>query len=162
MPIDPPADLALTPLHGRARTVQEWLTTFHLALVVLDPYTNESAWILPTASRILREFAQADCRTAWLVTAEADDTRAFLGPLADELLAFCDPDRVAVRALGLDRLPAFLHLDMAGHVVGSAEGWDPPAWKAVADELADLMSWATLLVPAPRDPAPFAGTPAAG
>jgi hypothetical protein len=50
---DPPADLVLTSLGGEARPLPEWLTTFHLATVALDPYTNESAWILPTATRIL-------------------------------------------------------------------------------------------------------------
>src|SRR4051794_79749 len=53
---DPPADLTLTPLTGEARTLREWVTTFHLALVVLDPYTSESAWILPTAGRIFHVF----------------------------------------------------------------------------------------------------------
>ena len=35
---------------------------FHLAIVVLDPYTYESSWILDTATRVLRNFAAADCR----------------------------------------------------------------------------------------------------
>ncbi|MEY2959306.1 MAG: hypothetical protein RLZZ01_1874, partial [Actinomycetota bacterium] len=48
-----PNDLPLQPLGGEARQLDEWLTTFHLASVVLDPYTNESSWILKTAVRIL-------------------------------------------------------------------------------------------------------------
>src|SRR6056297_1293398 len=41
-----PTDLTLTPLDvrsgglGDGRPLSEWLTTFHLASVVLDPYTN--------------------------------------------------------------------------------------------------------------------------
>src|SRR3954453_21554491 len=46
---NPPADLTLTPLNGPRRTVAQLLTNFHLCFVALDPFTNESAWILPTA-----------------------------------------------------------------------------------------------------------------
>src|SRR5215216_7790388 len=98
---DPPADLTLTPLKGEGRTVGQWLTVFHLVTVAVDPYTNESAWVLEVAARILREFRDAAVRVSWLVTADAADARAFLGPLADEFLTFTDPDRTAVKALGL-------------------------------------------------------------
>src|SRR6188472_4393508 len=92
-------DLELAPLGGEARPLSEWVTNFHLALVVLDPYTNESAWLLETAGRVLRNFAQADCRVAWAVTAKPDDARRFLGPWAAEFLTFADPDRELVKAL---------------------------------------------------------------
>ena len=49
---DPPADLVFTPLGAEPRPLSEWLTTFHLATVALDPYTNESAWILPMSPSI--------------------------------------------------------------------------------------------------------------
>ena len=49
----------LQPLKGDARPLREWLTTFHLASVVIDPFTNESAWILETAARVLHQFADA-------------------------------------------------------------------------------------------------------
>ena len=39
-------DLNLTTITGETRPLHEWVTTFHLASVVLDPYTNESSWIL--------------------------------------------------------------------------------------------------------------------
>ena len=68
---------------------------FHLVAVVLDPYTYESSWILSTATRVLREYAGADCRVAFIVTADVDDANQFLGPLAEEFLVFVDPDRVA-------------------------------------------------------------------
>ena len=38
------------------------------AFVALDPYTDESAWMLETAGRILKTFEQADVRVAFLVT----------------------------------------------------------------------------------------------
>ena len=53
MATNPPSDLVLAPLGAEPRPLDDWLTTFHLASVVLDPYTNESSWILKTATRIL-------------------------------------------------------------------------------------------------------------
>ena len=82
MIISPNLDTQLQPLNGDARPLEEWLTTFHLASVVLDPFTNESAWILPTAVRILRQFGGASVRTNFVVTATAQETREFLGPYA--------------------------------------------------------------------------------
>ena len=100
MAATPSPDLILEPLSLEAdgfpaRPLSEWLTTFHLASVVLDPYTNESSWILPTAARILRAFSGAAARTNLIVTAPAADAAAFLGPLAKEFLVFTDPDRAA-------------------------------------------------------------------
>ena len=39
--MNPSPDVVLTALDGDARPLEEWLTTFHLASVVLDPFTNE-------------------------------------------------------------------------------------------------------------------------
>ena len=55
----PSLDTQLTPLVGDARPLREWITSFHLASVVIDPYTNESSWILKTASRIMHQFADS-------------------------------------------------------------------------------------------------------
>ena len=106
---NPPMDLVLAPLGAEARPLEEWLTTFHLATVVLDPYTNESSWILPTAARILEGLRGSDARVNFLVTSDESDTRAFLGPLVEQFLVFTDPERMAVKALGLDRV-AGVHL----------------------------------------------------
>lgn len=162
MVTNPPGDLRLVPLHGEGRPLLEWLTTFHLVVVVLDPYTSESSWLLETAGRILRIYDQADCRVAWLITCDATDARRFLGPWAREILTFCDPEREAVKALGLERLPALVHLAIDGTVAGAAEGWDPHEWKAVTTELSRVMSWTRPVLPALGDPAPFAGSPALG
>jgi hypothetical protein len=155
-----PADLTLTPLDGDARPLSEWLTTFHLAPVVLDPYTNESAWILDTAARILRTLSGADVRVCWLVAASAEDAAAFLGPLADEFLTFADPDRVAIKALGAQRLPAFAFIMMDGSVAAAAEGWNPREWRKVAEQVAQATAWKAPLIPEPGDPRPYEGTPA--
>jgi hypothetical protein len=162
VPTDPPADLKLAPINGEARTIDEWLKTFQLAVVVLDPYTNESSWILETAGRILRHFTGADCRVAFVVTASADDARRFLGPWADRLLTFADPDRALVEALGLTEIPAFVQIRNDRKVVAAAEGWDPLEWRAVAESLARAMSWSAPLIPVAGDPSPYAGSAAAG
>ena len=159
---NPPPDLLLTPLIGKPRTVREWLTTFHLAFVALDPFTYQSAWILETAGRVLTNFEQADVRVAFLVTCDGDEARAFLGPWARDVLTFIDPDRIAVKGFGLEGLPAFLHLGMDLEVVNSAEGWHPREWRQVAEELASVTSWLPPLIPAPGDPGPFEATSALG
>lgn len=162
MATDPPADLRLAPINGEAGTIAEWLTTFQLAGVVLDPFTNESAWIIDTAGRILLHFREADCRVAFIVTGTRDEARQFLGPWADKVLTFADPDRAVVRGLGLNELPAFVQVRHDLHVPAAAEGWDPDEWRAVAESLAKNMSWSTPLVPAYGDPSPYAGSAAAG
>jgi hypothetical protein len=159
---DPSPDLLLYPLKGKPRTIGQLLTTFHLLFVAVDPFTVESAWILATAARILQTFEQADCRTAWLVTATAEECRLFLGPYAEEILTFADPDRVAVKEFGLERLPALVHLGMHGKVYSSAEGWHPAEWRAVTDQLAKVVDWRAPAIPVPKDPGPFDGSPALG
>jgi len=159
---NPPGDVQLAPLDGEPRTLAQWLTTFHLATVILDPYTYESAWLLETSGRILDGFKGADCRVAFVVTAPADEAREFLGPWADQILTFADPHREFVKGLGLDELPAFVHLRQDGQVAGVAEGWDPIEWRDVASALAKAMSWSRPLIPSAGDPKPYAGSPAAG
>jgi hypothetical protein len=153
----------LHPVGGDARPLSQLLTTFPLALVVLDPYTHESSWLLDTGRRVLEVFRDADVRVAYLVTdTDTAGAQAFLGPLADEILGLADPDRTLVRALGLESLPAFVVIRQNGTVLGTAEGWDPEAWRAVSDALADLTAWSRPEVPAAGDPAPYAGTAALG
>lgn len=155
-----PDDLTLQPLGGEARELSEWLTTFHLASVVLDPYANESSWILKTAVRVLEGFRGSHARVNLVVTAADDDAERFLGPLTSEFLVFCDPDRRFVRALGLEQLPAFAFVRVDGEAVATAEGWSPAAWHAVAEAIAATTHWQAPDIPAPGDPAPFAGSPA--
>ena len=152
----------LTALGGEARTLEEWLTNFQLVVVVLDPYTHESAWLLETAGRILNNFQDADCRAGWVVTADERDARRFLGPWAESLLTFTDPARGLVAALELGELPALVHIRQDLTVLGVAEGWDPPQWRAIAENLARAMSWSHPNVPEPGDPGPFKGSPARG
>ncbi|WP_420638327.1 hypothetical protein [Candidatus Poriferisocius sp.] len=156
------ADVTLTPLNGEPRPMGDWVTVFHLVMVVLDPYTYESSWLIDTSGRILRNFVGADCRVAFLVTASVDETEEYLGPWTSEFLTFADEDRSVVRALGLETVPAIVHLDHQLNLRASAEGWDPAAWRDVATQLARAMSWRPPVIPVPDDPSPFAGTPALG
>ena len=162
MATSPPPDLTLEPLTGNPRALEEWVTTFHLVVVALDPFTHESGWILPTAGRVMGNFSGADCRVGWLVCGTPEQARQFLGSWADRFLTFADPDREMVRGLELETLPAIVHLNHSLEVVGAAEGWDPKGWRSVAKGLARMMSWSKPTIPARGDPAPYAGTPAAG
>lgn len=160
MATDPSPELVLTPLNGEPRPIADWVTLFPLAVVALDPYTYESAWLLEEAGRILSSFTAADVRVGWLVTATAPEAREFLGPWAERLLTFADPDREAVKGLGLQTLPAFVVVDMAGKLGAVAEGWDPAAWRTAVGGLADILSWSKPSIPGPGAPGPYPGTPA--
>ena len=162
MATNPPPDLVLSPLGGTARPLEEWLTTFHLATVVLDPYTNESSWILRTATRILEGLRGSDARVNFLVTANERDARRFMGPLVERFLVFTDPDRTAVKALGLSELPAFVFVRVDGTVPAAAEGWNSAEWRAVADAITDATAWRPPDIPTAGDPGPFHGSPALG
>jgi hypothetical protein len=158
--VNPSPDIVLTSLDGAARPLEEWLTTFHLASVVLDPFTNESAWILRTAARILDGFSGSDARVNFVLTCTRSEARDFLGPLARDFLVFCDPDRVLVKGLGLAQLPAFVFIQTDGTVQAAAEGWNSAEWRAVADTIATATAWTRPNVPVVGDPGPFHGTPA--
>ena len=155
-------DINLTTIGGETRPLEEWITTFHLASVVLDPYTNESSWILKTAARILDGFRGADARVNLVVTCSAEEAKEYLGPLADSFLVFCDADRSFVRGLGLETLPAFVFVRGDGSVEATAQGWDPAEWKQVAKAISDTCAWIAPRIPLAGDPSPFRGTPAAG
>ena len=153
-------DLELDPLGAEARPLRDWLTTFPLLPVLLDPYTAESAWILHTARRILVTYAEAGCRTCWVVACGPDDARRFLGPYAQEILTFADPDRRVPAALGLDTLPAFAFVLQNGSVTASAQGWNPAQWRDVADTVSEFTHWQRPVNGDGQDPVAFSGTPA--
>ncbi|MEX0767947.1 MAG: hypothetical protein WD029_05710, partial [Microthrixaceae bacterium] len=157
-----PSDLILHPHGGEPLSMADQVTMFHLVLVVLDPFTNESSALLEVSGRILEEFAGADCRTGWLVTANESDTRTFLGPWEKKFLTFCDPERTATSALGLKSLPALIHIGGDLTIIGKAEGWEPDDWRVITTNLAKMMSWSKPTFPKSGDPAPFDGSPADG
>ena len=139
--------------------MRELLTTFHLLFVAFDPYEEPSSWLLPTATRLLRTFDQADARVALVVTAGPADARLWLGPHAAEFRVYVDADRSVVKGFGLKELPAAVFVAMDGTVMESAEGWQPAEWRKVMDRVAEFTRWHAPVVPGPKDPGPFAGSP---
>ena len=162
MASNPPPDTVLRPLAGPVRPLSQYLTTFQLVMVVIDPFTTQSAWLLETAARILGTFGPADCRVGFLVAGDADECREFLGPHAQRFLVFSDADREMIKALGLAELPALVQIALDATLIDCAEGWRPSEWKRVVDGLARTLSWTAPKVPAPGDPPSFRGTPALG
>ena len=93
-----------------------------------------------------------------LIACGPEEAQQFLGPLAQEFLVFCDPDRAAVKALGLATLPAFVFVRIDGTVPAAAEGWNPAAWRSVSEAIAATTAWSKPTIPVAGDPSPFAGT----
>mgnify|MGYP003303317892 CR=1 FL=1 len=42
---DPSTQLTVATIDGAEQKLSQWLTTFNLLAVVIDPYTHESGWI---------------------------------------------------------------------------------------------------------------------
>ena len=128
--------------------------------MVVDPYTYESAWLLDEAGRILTELhGRRRPRRLGRHRDAPDEAKQFLGPWADDLLTFADPDRAFVKGVGLEMLPAFVHVNMAGQAEAVAEGWNPLKWRKVAANLSAVLSWTVPVIPGPEGPA--AATPVA-
>ena len=154
-------EIVLDSIQGQGYALRDWLTSYPFLLVALDPYTHESAWIIATAGQFLRHYTPADIRVGWLVAADDEGCRQFLGPWAEEFLTFADPERTAISGFGLERLPGLIHVRNDG-AHQHADGWDPDAWRAIADVLSVHLSWSRPLIPKPGDPVPYTGTPASG
>jgi hypothetical protein len=153
---NPDPSTPLTSITGRTRALDDWMTIFHLCLFAF-PSWPEAAEYVPVAEKILATFTESDARCALLVTGTEEQTRRILGPLADKYLTFCDPMRVGVQGLKLEKLPAFVHLRADTALAEKAEGWDPARWQAVADSIAKATHWTRPLVSMVPAPAPFAG-----
>jgi hypothetical protein len=152
----PDPNLKLSSSKGVARTVDDWTTMFHLCLVILPPRPEASVFV-PIAQRIFSVFGDADCHTAFCVVGNEFIARGVLGEAEDEYLTFVDPDGAFVRSLGIEHLPAFVHLRQDTTLVAGAEGWSPAEWRQVAKEIGRAMAWTTPEVAAPGDPAPTWG-----
>jgi hypothetical protein len=153
---NPDPNLLLTTLTGRTRTLDDWTTMFDLCLVVLPGWPQASRYV-PLGRRALDVFRGADCRATFVVTGTETAARKLLGKAAGEFMVFVDPERALVRSLGLERLPAFVHIKADCTVGDVAESWDPQAWNRVSENLGRKMSWSHPVYPLPSDPPPFAG-----
>ncbi len=152
-----PADLVLDSLRGDGYPLRDWLTSYPLCLVAIDPYTHESAWLLETAGRILDHYSPSDVRVGWLVTTDDEGCRQFLGPWAERFLTFPDPDREAVTAFGLERLPGLVFVRSDGFL-DVVNGWDPEEWRRVTQMMSKILAWSRPMIPQPGDPTPYLGT----
>lgn len=148
--------LEMTTIRGVTRTLDDWTTTFHLALTVL-PGRPEAASFVRIGRRIADVLGGSDCRPAFLVVGNERTARRVLGASADEYLCFLDVDGTVVKGLGLTKLPAFVHVRVDGTLAGTVEGWDPEAWDDAVERLAKEMAWTKPLIPVPGDPPPFPG-----
>lgn len=160
---DPSPDVELADLSGWSATLGVRLTMFNMLSAVIDPYTHQSGWIIPTAARLFAHYQEADVRCGFIVAADAEGARSYLGKYADDHQVVLDPDRELITSMGLDELPALVHIRQDASLAASAEGWDPDDWQVVLDSVEAAMSWRTQpQLPAPGDPGAFRGTPALG
>jgi hypothetical protein len=155
---NPDPSLTLTTSKGVTRTLDDWTTMFHLCLVILPDRPEAGAWI-PVARRIFDVFGDSDARTAYVVTSTPAIAERILDDEFTRAMVFVDPDRELVAALGLQHLPALVHLQQDATVGAAAEGWDPAAWQEVARELAQAMAWSVPEIAGPgvAVPAPTSG-----
>jgi hypothetical protein len=157
---NPDPQLALTSLSGTTRTLDDWTTVFNLALVVL-PDRPEGRAFVPVIERIFATFGDSDVRTVVCVPSTAAVARRILGDAADRWLVFVDPEAALATSLGLERLPAFVHLRQDATLVTAAQGWSPTEWQKVADQVAKSQHWTSPQVAGRNDPPPGPGWPIA-
>ena len=69
------------------------------------------------------------------------------------------PAAVIALGLGVEQAPAIVLVRQDGQVTAKAEGWDPDAWREVAEAVAALTSWSRPAIPAAGDPVAYSGTP---
>ena len=74
-------------------------------------------------------------------------------------MVFVDPDRTLITSLGLEQLPALVHIRQDTSLGAVAEGWDPDAWQKVAREISAAMAWSVpdVAPPGVRVPAKTTG-----
>jgi hypothetical protein len=161
MASNPNPQLPITSYTGTTRTVDDWATVFQLGIVVL-PDRPEGAEFVPVIERIFATFGDSDLRTIVCVPTTPAIARRILGDAIDKWLVWCDSDRAFVQSLGLDRLPAFVHLRQDTTLVTAAQGWSPTEWQRVADEIGRQQHWTSPVVAGRGDPAPTPGWPLAG
>lgn len=156
---NPDPTLPLSNLAGTTRTLDDWTTMFHLVMVVLPDRLEGAQWV-PVAERIFATFGDSDAKVAFLVPGPAPMANRLLERGSGKYSVYLDPDRALIASLGLERLPAFVHLRQDATLANVAEGWDPKEWQSVARAVGRALSWTHPEVARPGDPAPTPGWPA--
>jgi len=108
-------------------------------------------------SRIYATFGESNVRTTIWVPSTPAITRRIIGDLADRYLTFADPDGALATSMGIERLPALVHLRQDTTLVGAAQGWSPTEWQKVADGIAKHVHWTSPQVTASSAPAATPG-----
>jgi len=152
--------LQITSYAGKTRTLDDWATVFNLAIVVL-PDRPEGSNFLGIVDRIFATFGDSDVRTIMCVPSGPAIAKRILGAAVDRYLVWCDPEKAFVASLGLERLPAFVHLRQDTTLVSAAQGWSPSEWQKLADEIARHEHWTSPIVSGHGDPQPTPGWPIA-
>jgi len=152
---NPDPTLALTTAAGVSRSLDDWTTMFHLCLVILPDRPEAARWV-PVARRIFDVLGDSDARTAYVVPSTAAIAERILGDEADRAMVFIDPDRTLIGSLGLEHLPAFVHIRQDTSVGAAAEGWNAAEWQKVAKEIAGAMAWSVPDVAPPGSTIPAA------
>ena len=101
-------------------------------------------------------------RVNFVVTADADGAKAFLGPLTESSSSTATRTGRSCAPSGSPQLPAFVFIRLDGTLQASAEGWDAAEWREVAEQIATTTAWISPTIPVAGDPGPFHGTPALG
>ena len=153
---NPDPNLTLTSLTGVSRTLDDWTTTFNLAVVMLPARAEASAWV-PVIERLYATLGESDVRTTVWIPSTPAIARRILGSAADTFLTFCDPDATLAASLRLERLPAFVHLRQDTTLVAAAQGWSTSEWQKVADGVAAHVHWTSPVLAAADNPAPSPG-----
>jgi len=120
---NPDPTLPLTSLTGTTRTLDDWTTMFHMVLVVLPDRPEGAQWV-PIGERIFATFGDSDAKVAFLVPGPAPMANRLLEHGSGKYSVYLDPDRALIASLGLERLPALVHLRQNSSLANVAEG-DP-------------------------------------
>ena len=137
---NPDPTLALSTAAGVTRSLDDWTTMFHLCLVILPDRPEAARWI-PIAQRIFDVLGDSDARTAYVVPSTAAIAERILGEEYEKAMVFLDPDRTLITNLGLEHLPAFVHIRQDTSLGAAAEGWNAQEWQKVAKEISAAMAW---------------------
>jgi len=157
---NPNPQLPITSYTGITRTLDDWATVFTLGIIVL-PDRPEGSLFVPVIERIFATFGDSDVRTVVCVPSTPAITKRIVGDAVDRWLVWCDADRALVESLGLECLPAFVHLRQDTTLVAAAKGWSPTEWQRIADDMARQQHWTSPVVAGRGDPAPTPGWPLA-
>jgi len=149
---NPDPQIAVTSFTGVTRTLDDWATVFNLAIVVL-PDRPEGAQFVPVVERIFATLGDANVHAVVCMPTTPAIAARVLGDLTERWMVWCDADRALVEGLGLERLPAFVHLRQDTTLVTAAQGWSPTEWQRVADEIAAHTHWTSPVLAGSGPPA---------